>query len=290
VKDQPPDNLSRFLDDAARGRSDALFDLLTRGSHLPGTRMNAALAENFAQLCRSRGKDGEKVALAMAALSPEQAPGATAREFLPVCGVLAVAACAAADAGRRGVLLGTLHASADDVRFRVRDAVVTGLSHLGGVVGDAIVGEVAPWMDGYFHAAAVVRALGGEWLTSLHDAAEVIARLDDAFVLLRDAPRAAARWPGHKALLEALAESLPLFAVRFGVPVFDMLARWAEVKDPVLRELVRKAVSSNKITSRFGSDVTRVTKALDATEPPTRNPDHDFGPTRRRGKGRHKGR
>jgi hypothetical protein len=286
VKDQPPDNLSRFLDDAARGRPDALFDLLTRGSHLPGTRINTTLAENFAQLCRSRGREGEKVALAMAGLSPDQAPGATAKEFLPVCGVLAVAACAAADAGRRGTLLGTLHASADDVRFRVRDAVVTGLSHVGGVVGDPVVGEVASWMDGYFHAAAVVRALSGEWLASLHDAPGVVARLDDAFVLLQDAPRAAARWPGHKALLEALTESLPLVAVRFGVPVFDMLARWAEVKDPVLRELVSRALSSSKITSRFGTEVTRIKKALEATEPPTRNPDHNVGPTRRRGKRR----
>ena len=79
--------------------------------------------------------------------------------------------------------------------------------------------------------------------------------------------------------------------MRFGVPVFDLMARWATVKDPVLRELVGASLKESKLSGRFRPEVDRVLKALAVTEPAPRNPDHDFGPTRdrsghRRGKGR----
>ena len=146
-------------------------------------------------------------------------------------------------------------------------------------------------MDGYFHAAAVLRALGHDtWLGTLHDASAVVARLDEAFLLARDAPRAAARWPGHKALMEMLAVTPTLVASRFGVPIFDMLVRWAATKDPVLREGVAAVLESRKLASRYGADVARVDAALKASLPAPRNPDHDFGPSRDRSKNRRKGR
>jgi hypothetical protein len=141
----------------------------------------------------------------------------------------------------------------------------------------------------------VLRALTREaWLSKVHDAAAALARLDEAFDLARNAPRAAARYPGHKALLDALKSAPAPLALRFGVPVFDVLARWGAVKDPVLRDLVRASLEEGKtrpLSGRFGPDVTRVLRALEATEPAPRNPDHDFGPTRdrsgqRRGRGR----
>ena len=289
-KSDERDPLARALDDAIAGRSQPLYALLARGSHLPGTRMNAPLADAFAALCRACGARSDPVAFALARLSPDEAPGSTALEFLPVCGVLAMAARGAGAEKGRARFVAELHARADDLRFRVRDAVVTGLSRVGAAAGDALVGDVAPWMDGYFHAAAVVRALAAEsWLSALHDATGVVARFDDAFGLLREAPRAAARWPGHKALLEAVEEGVPAVTLRFGVPVFDMLARWSEARDPVLRELVAAVIVAPRVASRFGVEAARVRGVLEASEPAPRNPDHDVGPTRDRSKSRRRG-
>jgi hypothetical protein len=286
------DPLARALDEAiAAGahaaRRQGLYDLLARGSHLPGTRMNAALADAFAQACRARGARADALVIAMARLSADEAPGATALEFVPVCGVLALGARAAADEKQRAKLVAELHAHADDLRFRMRDAVVDALARVGAASGDVLAGDVATWMDGYFHAAAVVRALASEaWLASLHDADGAVARLDDAFGLLRDAPRAAARWPGHKALVEALTSAPAAIAARFGVPVFDMLVRWSAVSDPVLRELAEAPLASRKLAGRFGPELERVRRALAASRPAPRNPDHDVGPTRDRSKTR----
>lgn len=285
------DPLGRALAEAAAGKTQPLYDLLARGSRLPGTRMNTDLAEAFAQACRSTGPRADGVALAMARMSPDAAPGATALEFLPACGVLALGARAAADAGVRARYVAELHAHADDLRFRVRDAVVEALGRVGAAAGDALVEEVRSWMDGYFHAAAVLRALAADpWLPAIDDAAGVVARLDEAFHLALDAPRSAARWPGHKALVAALAEAPPAIAVRLGVPVFDLLATWAEVKDPAMREVVTTAVRSRKLAGRFAAEVARVEAAFKASAPPVRNPDHDVGPTRDRSKNRRRGR
>ncbi len=281
---QPSDPLSVALDEAIAGRQGRLFDLLARGSRLPGPRANDALAEAFAQACRARGQASDRVIGRMCALSADEAPGATALEFLPVCGVLALGARSAADPSVRAHGLVQFHALADDPRFRVRDAVVDALSHVGGAAGDALVEGVVSWMDGYFHAGAVVRALSREpWISSLHDAGPVVARLDEAFTLVRDAPRAAARYPGHKSLVEALATAPVALALRFGVPVFDLLQRWSTARDPVLRDLLGAAVRDKKLANRFGSELHQLRAALEASQPPPRNPDHDFGPSRDRG-------
>jgi hypothetical protein len=277
------DPLSRALDEAISGRRAPLFDLLARGSHLPGLRMNDALADAFAAACRARGARGDEVAAALARLTPNEAPGATALEFLPVCGLRAIGARAASDAAARERLVSELHAHADDARYRAREAVVEALGKVGGAAGDDLARSAASWMDGYFHAAAVLRALVSEaWIGSLRDAGAVVARFDDAFTLIRGAPRAAARWPGHKELLVALEGSLPLAAAHFGVPVFDMVERWAAVEDPVLRELIERVISVRKLAGRHGPQVERVRRAFDATRPAVRNPDHDVGPTRDR--------
>ncbi len=281
------DPLGRALDQAVAGRADALEALLTRGSRLPGTRMNAELADAFAEACRVRAGRADAVAMAFARLTADEAPGATSREFLPVCGVLALAARASADPKVRPRLVSELHARADDLRYRVRDAVVEGLARVGAVAGDALVGAVASWMDGYFHAAAVVRALeSGAWLGAVRDADAVVARLDEGFALARDASRAAWRWPGHKALVEALGTTPAQAAAMLGAPVVDMLERWAHVGEPALREVVEQAVGSRKLRGRLGAEMERVAKALAASRPAPRNPDHDVGPTRDRSKSR----
>jgi hypothetical protein len=223
----------------------------------------------------------------MARLTADEAPGATALEFLPTCGVGALAARATADATVRAATVAELHALADDLRFRVREAVVHGLARIGSAAGDALVEETASWMDGYFHAAAVVSAIGSEpWLTQLHAPEGTLGRLDEAFELARQAPRAAARYPGHKALLEALEHATARVALRFGVPVFELVDRWAKVRDPVLRELVGALLADRKLAGRFRSELDKVGRTLAATAPPPRNPDHDHGPSRDRSGGK----
>lgn len=261
--------------------------MLARGSGLPGPRVNTALADAFAAACAARGMSADAVALALARLPPHEAPGATSLEFLPVCGLCALGVRAARDKSARTSLLAELHAHADDVRFRCREAVIEALVRIGEAEGDDLLRDVTSWMDGYFHAAAVLHAVCSQaWLGRVRDADALVARFDQAFLLAVRAPRAAARWPGYKELLAALESEVPALSLRFGAPVFAMLVRWSAEPNPVLRDLISRALGSKKLAGRYEAEVTRVRRALAAALPPPRNPDHDVGPTRRRGRKR----
>lgn len=277
--------LGAALEDAVRGAPRKLYDLLTRVSGLPGPRPNLGVALAFANECATRGALADALVSEMASLDADRTPGDTELEILPMCGVLALGARGATDDRALRRSLSKLHDLADDLRFRVREAVPMALARIGEARGDALVPELAPWMDGFFHATAVLLALGmPDFFNKLHDPGPVVQRLEDAFTLAKDAPRAAARYPGYKALLEALSTVPNALALRFGVPVFDALVRFSTVKDPPLRATIEKSVAGARLLGRFADEVLRVQKALDATAPVLRDPTHYKGPTRKRGK------
>ncbi|WP_394834659.1 hypothetical protein LVJ94_50005 [Pendulispora rubella] len=280
------DALATALDQAQKGDPKPLYDRLTRGSWLPGPEANLELAAAFGALCASRGNAADKVVFAMAALDADEAPGGKELEFLPMCGVAALGARAARDHAGRAKLLAKLHDSAEDLRWRVRKMVSSSLALVGATVGGALVDELDPWLDGYFHAAAVLEALADmRWLSQLHDAQAVMAIVDRAFDLARDASRSSSRYPGFKALVESLSTVPSVLAVRFGTPIFDGLAGWLErTTDPALREIVEKNVRAPRLKGRFRDEVARVLAQFEATAPARRDPRTYVGKTRGRGK------
>ncbi|MBX3191992.1 MAG: hypothetical protein KF819_33685 [Labilithrix sp.] len=279
--------LTTAFAEALAGKPDRLYVQLGIVSGLPGTRMNLVVAQQVAHDCVANGARADRLAFAMAQLSPEAAPGASEREFLPVCGVLAIGWRAAAEPSLRKKVLPILHDAAEDLRFRVREAVPLALAKIGGAMGDALVVEVAGWMDGFFQAAAVLLAMASPaWLPALDDAALVVARLDEAYRLARDAPRSASRYPGHKALVDALSLAPGVLATRFGVPVFDRLVAWSDTEMPELRGAIEANIASKKLAGRYAADIVRVRAALDASVPPPRDPTLIVHGMRSRGKKR----
>ncbi len=275
--------------DLAIGSADAspraLYDLLGRNSGLPGPRVNEGVVAAFAGECAARGARADKLIATMALLDADRAPGGTELEILPVCGVAAIGERAAKDpkAHRRAMEL--LHACADDLRFRVRDAVAGALGHIGQVRADALLPELAAWTNGFFHAAAVLRAMSDPlFLPNIKDGTEAIARLDEAFDLAKNATRSTERYPGYKALIEVLGTAPGLLAARFGVPVFDTLVAWSTVKEPLLRDAITRNLKGDKLGGRYAAELARVHKAIDASAPVRRDPLTYVGKTRGRGK------
>jgi hypothetical protein len=283
------DALTGAFKDAIAGRPERLYVLLSNTSGLPGTRVNMVLAQAFAVDCVGAGKASDKLVIEMCNLDAERAPGDTGWEFLPVCGVIALGARAATDpapALRKKALL-ILHALAEDFRFRVREAVPIALGRLGAVMGDALVHEFAGWTDGFFQGAAALNAMAQpNFLPVIDDAEAALARLDEAYLLAKKAPRSASRYPGFKALVDALALAPATMATRFGVPVFDHLASWSDTQIKELRAAVEAAVRSPKLASRYADEVKRVQRALDASVPPPRDPTMAVKGMRGRGKKR----
>jgi hypothetical protein len=278
-----------LIERAIGGDESALYARLERGSKLPGTHPNLEFASTFAAEMASIGPRAAQVAISMATLHADHARGGTSLEFLPMCGVLAVGALAAneKDRRKRAQLVMVLHDAAEDLRFRVRDMVPIALARVG-ARDPSLAHETQAWMDGFSHAAAVLRAMSTtEWSSAIEDAEAPAARLAEAFTLLMESSRAAVRYPGYKALVDAVLGSAPAFILRFGGAIFDVLGEVAsKVKEPALRETVRTILSDRKLSGRFAEDIARVREVLDRTEPPPRDARHRGTLTRRRGRPR----
>lgn len=264
---------------------DALCIELRKRSGLPGIRANLRLAEAFGEECAAIGPSIDPLLKQMLELSPDFAPGDTDWEFVPTCAVYGVGARAAKDPKARRFVLPLLYEAADDLRFRVRDAVPQVLANIGSLDGDTWIRELAMFTDGYVYAVAVLKALSEErFLNAIHDVESACARLDECFTLAREAPRSAERYPGMKALIDALAKTPNLLAIRFGTPVFELMKKWSTVKEPMLREAIEKNLRGPRLEGRFRDEIRGVRAALAASAPVRRDPTTYVGPTRGRGK------
>jgi len=269
------------------GSTEKLYTELMTAGGLPGTRALAALASALADECARRGKPIDTLLTKMASGHADEMPGGSPMEFIPMCGVLGWGARGASDTKVRQHALHLLHESADDLRFRVREAVVLSLVRLGAVMGDVLVLEVESWMDGFFHAALVLTALADPgWRNETHDAAPVVQRLHDAAELIRHATRSSMRYPGYKALLDALRAVPAPLASRHGAAVLEEVRRWTTVGNVDLREAATAAVRDEKTKSRFGDTVNEIHRSRDAAVPVPRDGKKVDLPTRKRGKRR----
>jgi hypothetical protein len=285
------DAMQAAFREAVAGRPARLYVMLSNVSGLPGTRMNIAIADAFAVECVGLGKASDRLVIEMCNLDADRAPGDSGGEFLPVCGALALGARAAADgqpATRKKALL-ILHALAEDFRFRVREIVPVALAKLGNVMGDSLVHEFASWTDGFFQGAAALLAMvQPSFLAAINDGEAAVARLSESHALLKNAARSASRYPGFKALIDALSVSSAGLATRFGVPVFDALVIFSNTEMKELRGAIEAAVRSPKLLSRYTAEVRRVNAALEASIPPPRDPTLAVKGMRGRGKKRNR--
>lgn len=270
--------LSSALARAIAGSTSELYKKLELQSGLPGPRMNDVLANAFAHECHALGPKVDELVYAMASLPPDEARGASGKEFLSVCGVLAIGARAASakQPASRDRALELLEDKAEDPRFRVRDAVPLALASLGSVMKLELAERVSGWMDRYFQAAAVLRALAvPSWLETFATGAHapVIELLHAAFVLAHEAPRSAFRYPGHKALVEALGQVPKAVARRFGASMYDQYKVWAGyVKIPELRDAILANLDDTQMKKSFGDEIKQVKELVEQGKTPPRDP------------------
>ncbi len=288
VRGSPPstfdEELATRLARAIQGDAAPLYQLLANTGGLPGVRVNARTVEAFARACGATGAGADRLVMRMVTLDALEAPGASEREILPVCAVAALGARAAGDPERVAEVLAAIHDRADDLRFRVREAVPDALARIGAASGEALVGRLDGWMDGFFHAAAVVVALAKPlWLDTLKEGEAAIARFDEAWTLAVEAPRSSARYPGYKALLEALSYAPGVLAARFRAPMFEAMVRWAGTSETPLQETLLANLNGSKMTGRLTDDVERVRRTLKASATPPRDPTEKVQGMRGRG-------
>jgi hypothetical protein len=94
------------------------------------------------------------------------------------------------------------------------------------------------------------------------------------------------RYPGYKALLEALRKAPAALVARHGGTVLEEVHRWTSLRNVDLREAAAAAVNDERTKARFGDAVEQIYKARDAAVPVPRDGKKVDLPTRKRGKRR----
>jgi len=120
-----------FLD---AGSTSALMDYLLSNSSLPGRRANLELADAFGDVVEwhvnGQGMRLWRLCVAMAKISPSEAPVNAPEEFLPFCGAIGIGALGSISGGFYEKALEELRMLANDPRWRMREGVRFGLHRL----------------------------------------------------------------------------------------------------------------------------------------------------------------
>ncbi len=269
---------------AAEGEGDAdLFDLLLRSSGLPGPSANHDLARAIGAAIAARGSKGERLVRALVQSEDE---------YLRIVAAMAFAALSlpgpkpGATRARVAQALADLQELAEDPRHIVRGGIVSALRVRLAALGEAAVVDLAAWTDGYLQAHVALEAMADrQWLTTQASPVEILARLDEAFVLADASPRSAERTQGMRTLRQGMPAQIVAFVARYPEALAWLEGKTASAR-PETREILEGAVRLLRRTVLSDVEAGRFTALLEASAKPRRDADRVVHGTRRRGRGR----
>jgi hypothetical protein len=279
------DKLAAALERAVDGNDTAeLLELLRRSSGLPGPRPNLELARAVGAEIARREARGDRLLAELARAEDE---------YLRIVAAQAFAARSLAPGGdkrraaaRAAEALADLQQLAEDPRHLVRTGVIDALRLRLDALGEPAVDELVAWTDGYLQAHIAVEALCDRaLLNKLPNAAPLLARLDEAFRLADDSPRAAERTQGMRVLRQGLPAQIAALAARYPEALAWFEAQTSRQR-PETREIVAAAISAMRRTQLSDVEAQRLTDALTATAKPRRDAARVVQGTRKRGRGR----
>jgi hypothetical protein len=212
---------------------------LLEESRLPGPRANLELAFAVAL------EGSEDQILRYARLNAEDAPGNTQAEFLALCGVLGLGYLMARGDGK---YFSTLRESANDPRWRIREAVALGLQKYGQASIEDLIDVMGEWSQGtLLERRAVVATLCEPGLLEGLSVASNIFDLIDAITasILYESDRKSDEF---KVLRKALAYGWSvLVAVQpsIGKPRMES---WVTSSDADIRWIMKQNLKKKRLT------------------------------------------
>ena len=254
---------------ASRAQRQALLSLLQENSGLPGPRANLELAYSFARAAASLNLQEWQwdLVLGMAGTSPTKAPANTPKEFLPVCGLLALGALYAEGLPRprKRSALAAIRRAASDPRWRTRESAAMALQLIGEKDLDALQEIVEQWLPeaSLLERRAIIAGLAHPPI--LGDAPFALFSLDVSRTIVRDLSRQGAesrRGEDFRVLRQGLGYALSVFAEKSPEEGFALLREMASKGDPDLTWIVRENLKKKRLTGKYAAQVEAVGSLL----------------------------
>lgn len=250
-------HLDAFLTD---GGTDSLLRYIRDHSNLPGRRANLELAAGFAELMAERvhqeGKHLWELCTHMVELSPERAPVNTPGEFIPFCGIVGIGKIGAALPDYLNKSYTALRQHAKDPRWRMREAVRTGLQAVMRSQPEETLEVLRNWVQGgnLLEMRAAAAAVGDPHLLADKRFASSALQLHrfnfDLFPTIED--RTA---ESFRVLRKALGYTLSLVIVEIPEDGFDLIDRLISSGDPDLIWIVKSNLKKKRLQRKFPDQV-----------------------------------
>jgi hypothetical protein len=224
---------------------------LRKESGLPGPRGNLELAYAVAE---EGNKKQFKQFLSF------QAEENTPEVFLVFCGVVGLGKLAANDP----TLFEQLREYASDARWRIREAVVTGLQLVGDQNMERLLSEMQKWSQGnwYEKRAAAAALAEPRLLKEPKSARKVLRILDEITASMENA--AGSRDDAFKVLRQGMAYCWSVVVAALPEAGKPLLEKWSDSQDKDIRWMIRENLKKNRLIKMDSAWVETCIKRVEA--------------------------
>lgn len=249
------------------GGSDDLVEYLVAHSNLPGRRGNLELARAFADaVAEHAGRASAQfwgLCQEMTAISAAEAPVNDPREFLPFCGTVGIGALGAVVSQYEEPALQSMRALANDPRWRMREAVCSGLQRLLEAHPERTVAALQGWIaDGsWLELRAAAAGVAEPALLQDQALARSAMHLHER-VLGRVLEASDRRAEAFRTLRKGLGYTLSVVVQAVPDEGFGWLARLVDTEDTDVLWIVRQNLKKNRLVRHYPEQVEALAQRL----------------------------
>ncbi|HQD26684.1 MAG TPA: hypothetical protein PKV78_09100 [Methanoculleus thermophilus] len=252
------------------GEAADLLAYLVAESRLPGVRANLELAGAFSETVREFAAADSDIrhvlwdlCVEFASVDPEDAPADDPHEFLSICGVLGIGAIGSVSPACADKAVAYLVEASTDPRWRVRDAVVTGVRDLLARQRDTAVPRLEGWVEGgsWLAMRAAVEGVAAPDLLAEPELAETALRLHRK-ALIRVYMAKERGSDDFLALKRALGSTLSQVVTALPGIGFEYLRQLATLDDQDIRWIVRENLKEDRLANRYPETVEHIRAQL----------------------------
>jgi hypothetical protein len=251
------------------GNDQDLFDYIASNSNLPGPRGNLELAEAFGDATGQLVSDESLRPLCqtMAAISADEAPVNSPRELIPFCGAVGMGALGAACPTLFAEALAALRASANDPRWRMREAVPMALQRLIAARPQETLNALKLWATEGSSLEMRAAAAGVAEPALLKDTATARAALELHEAIFDRMPELDDRKSAEfKALRKGLGYTLSVVVQASPKEGFALIRQLVATQDKDVLWIVRENLKKNRLVKHFPEQVESIKSSFGAAK------------------------
>ncbi len=268
-KERHQQDLANFLDDFLKtGDEDTISRYLISNSNLPSPRANLELAKAFAEAVEIYSiRNPERLwslCLKLVEISPNEAPANNPKEFLPFCGAYAIGAIGSVCPAFFERALSRLQKSANDPRWRIREAVAMGIQKLLAKRGQRTLKALESWIEDnkWLAMRAVAAGVAEPTLLRIEQTARgalMLHRKIFALVLATKERKSSE----FKAMRKGLGYTLSVVVYAIPKDGFEYIHQLVDSQDPDILWILRENLKKNRLVKNFPSEVASIKKLLE---------------------------